>query len=167
MTQSSIPPEIRHCAMWCHLVNLTWIFTTILGVLISTSVPDLTKEPRLAIIALLLFPPLSIVISRIISVVIWRTNRSHPFVDEAGKEAINFSLSIDLYIFVVLAIALASCGLGAQSSYPSTALFSIVGFYIVLIIPFLLLLYLYLIVGGIQAANGRIHKYPKTIQFLK
>jgi uncharacterized protein len=118
--------------MWCHLSNL--------------------------MIWLPLFPlfPFFLLLAQIV----WRSNRSrHPFIDESGREGINFTSSIILYIFIVFAISLTICGLGAAS-----ASFIVGGTVILLLIIAHLCGILF---GSINAYAGIVYKYPLTIAFLR
>lgn len=165
MTRSTIPIEIRRCAMWCHLFNLLWLFIVIGGICLLPLVPgsDNNERMNLTLATILILPPVSLLGSRILSLIVWIINRRrHPFIEESGKEAINFSLSIDLYVFVIGAISLASCGL-----YSFGAIFGSLGI-IALIISVLLLFHSCLVlVGGIDAWKGLIYRYPLTIRFFR
>ena len=162
MTRSNIPPEIRRCAMWCHLLNLSWIVIAIAASMIIF--PWLNIHHISSLITILMIPLLSFLISRISALVFWRTHRSrHPLINESGKDALNFSLSIDLYILVICTILFASCGF-----YPSALpLLTLISFTWILV-PFLLFTHFCLIIfGSIRASMGEIYKYPGTIQFFK
>ncbi len=163
MTRSNIPIEIRRCAMWCHFLNLLWLFIIIAAIAIFTTFSNLVRDEGTAILIILLLPPLSLVFARILSLIFWLLNRQrHPFIEEAGKEAMNFSLSIDLYVLTIGAISLASCGL-----YAVNPLFSSIGI-IRLLVPVLLLVHFCLVLfGGIQASQGTIYKYPLTVRFFR
>ncbi len=85
--------------------------------------------------------------------VVWLFKRNdHPLVDAHGKEALNFQISMTLY-------SLIGCGL---------LFVSVIG--ILLILPFLGLLYLLNIVAvvfaAIRASEGRSFRYPLTIRLL-
>ena len=151
--------------MWCHLFNLLWLFIVIGGICLLSLVPgsDNNERMNLTIVTILILPPMSLLGSTMLSLLVWIINRRrHPFIEESGKEAINFSLSIDLYIFTIGAISLASCGL-----YSFGAVFSSLGI-IALLIPVLLLFQsCVVLVGGIDALKGLIYRYPLTIQFFR
>ena len=159
MTRSNIPPEIRRCAMWCHLLNLSWIVIAIAAIIIIS--PWLNIHDISFIVAILMIPLLSFLISRISALVFWRTHRSHhPLINESGKDALNFSLSIDLCVLVICTILFASCGLASAAP-----IFNLFGF-IWLFIPSLLFSHFCLIISGsIRANMGEIYKYPGMIQF--
>jgi hypothetical protein len=86
--------------------------------------------------------------------VLWLFKRNdHPFIDEQGKESLNFQLSMTLY-------SIAGCGLLAAT---------IVGLFA---IPFFLW-FLYVlniigvVVGAIQTSGGKHFKYSLIIRFIK
>ena len=162
MTRSNIPPEIRRCAMWCHLLNLIWIV-----ILISTTavlLPWFNIHYISFIVMILILPPLSFLISRTLALVFWRTHRNrHPLINESGKDALNFSLSIVLCVLVICTILFASCGL-YPAALPLLNLISFTWF----LVPLLLFTHFCLIIfGSIRANMGEIYKYPYTIQFFK
>ena len=162
MTRSNIPPEIRRCAMWCHLLNLNLIWVVMAISTITVLSPWLNIYNGSFILAILILPPLSLLISRTLALVFWRTYRHrHPFINESGKEALNFSLSIDLYMLIIFTILFANCGL--NSPFP---LFIFVGFSWVLILLLLLTHFCLTIFGSIRANAGEIYKCPYTIHFL-
>jgi hypothetical protein len=81
--------------------------------------------------------------------VIWQLKKDeHPFVDQQGKEALNFQISITIY-----------------------ALISVVLFFIC-IGPFLLAAVgvidlVFLLIAAVKANNGQSYRYPLTIRFIK
>ena len=161
MTRSNIPPEIRRCAMWCHLLNLNLIWIVMASYTIAVLSPRLALDNRSLIITVLALPPLFLLISRTLALVFWRTYRHrHPFINESGKEALNFSLSVDLYMLIIFTILFANCGL-----YSGFSLLIFVGFSWVLILLLLFAHFCLIIFGSIRANTGEIYKYPGTIQF--
>lgn len=81
--------------------------------------------------------------------IVWLVKRQeHPFVDEQGKEAVNFQLTM-LIVFVVSLIL--SCVLIGIPMLMALGILEIVA-------P---------IVGAINASNGQHFRYPLTIRFIK
>lgn len=81
--------------------------------------------------------------------IVWIIKRQeHPFVDEQGKEAVNFQLTM-LIVFVVSLIL--SCVLIGIPMLIALGIIEIVA-------P---------IVGAINASNGQHFRYPLTIRFIK
>ena len=80
------------------------------------------------------------------------------FVREAGKESINFTASVLVYMLLVFTISIAMCGAGAVDQswiFGLTAILLLMLTHIVMII-----------FGSIQANRGVSYKYPFAIRFL-
>jgi uncharacterized Tic20 family protein len=82
------------------------------------------------------------------ALVMWLIKRDRsPFVDDHGREAINFQLS--LVIYFVASIVLFFCGIGVVIAMAVYVL-GIVG----------------MILGAVAAQRGEYFRYPATIRFL-
>lgn len=80
--------------------------------------------------------------------VVWMMKRdSSPFINEAGKKALNFNLAVTIY----LAIAAVLCLL-------------LIGFIFLIIIP--IVQAILAIIAALKASNGEDYDYPMTIKFL-
>ena len=91
--------------------------------------------------------------------VLWSVKKNESsFIDEHGKAAINFQLSIMLYVFLLailcIPIAIFTLGIGIIAI--------IIG-----IIPAILLKIALIILASIKANNGEDYTYPFTINFIK
>ena len=91
--------------------------------------------------------------------VLWSVKKNESsFIDEHGKAAINFQLSIMLYVFLLailcIPIAIFTLGIGIIAI--------IIG-----IIPAVLLKIALIILASIKANNGEDYTYPFTINFIK
>ncbi len=144
-----LPAEVRRLGMWCHLAGLSWLTFFIFPV------------PYLWLLAPYL---------------VWKLNREvHPFVDEQGKEALSFQVSMAVYLTASLLIAvfllLVTCGViigtfTAQSPVASNAMMGLnivlgIGFVVVLLITPTLLV----IRAARKALNGEIYRYPMNLRF--
>ncbi|QPC48447.1 DUF4870 domain-containing protein [Mangrovibacillus cuniculi] len=70
------------------------------------------------------------------------------FVNESGKEAVNFQISIFIYSMVAALLCLIFIGF--------------------LLVPVIFLLHLICsIIGAVRASEGRMYMYPLTIRFIK
>lgn len=119
--------------------------------------PDATSDERTYALFMHLSLLAHIVLSIIaiaIPIVMWAVKKNEsPFLDDHGREAINFQISLLIWsiIFTVLAIPLAiiTCGVGV----------------IVAFVP-----YIVGIIGMIQASvaanRGEFYRYPMTFRFL-
>ena len=81
--------------------------------------------------------------------IIWLVQRNqYPFVDKQGKAALNFQISMTIYLIISGFLCLV-----------------VVGF---ILLPVLLIIELvYIITVSIKVSNGEPYQYPFTIQFLK
>jgi len=81
--------------------------------------------------------------------VIWLIKKNDiPLVDKAGKEALNFQLSMTIYI--VISFMLMFVGIG-----------------FLLIVPLALANLILVIIASVKVNNGEEFQYPITIRFLK
>ncbi len=83
------------------------------------------------------------------ALIIWQIKKDDfPFVNEQGKEALNFQISILIYAIVSGLLIFACVG---AFLLPAVIIFDIV----------------FLIIAAIKANNGSHHRYPLCIRFLK
>ena len=123
-TDEQLNNDARMWAMFCHLAGLA-------GVVIP------------------------VVLSGIIApLIVWQVKKDeHPFIDEHGKEALNFQLSIALYTIISVAVCIITC-IGAI-----LIPFVVGGIYLANLI--------FMIIAGVKANNGEHYRYPLTIRFIK
>jgi uncharacterized protein len=82
-------------------------------------------------------------------VVIWVIKKDqHPFVDDQGKESLNFQITVTIAMAIAFALA-----------------FVLIGFLLIPIIGIGALILV--IIATIQANQGRRYRYPLTIRFIK
>jgi len=111
-------PEARLWAMFCHLAALCGIILPFIGNIVGP-------------------------------IIVWAIRKDrHPFVDDQGKEAINFQITVTIAILISAVLMLA-----------------LIGFILVPII-FITSLIL-LIIAGVQANTGVRYRYPINIRFIK
>jgi uncharacterized protein len=94
--------------------------------------------------------PIAPVIGSIIGpLVIWLIKKEEfPFVDEQGKEALNFQISITIYAVVSALLCFACVGFVLL---PAVYLFDLI----------------FLIIASVKTNNGEHYRYPLTIRFVK
>lgn len=81
--------------------------------------------------------------------IIWLIKRDdHPFINEQGKESLNFQISLSIYLIVSAILVLVLIGF---------VLFFIVG-----IVGFI-----FVIVAAVKSNEGVPYRYPLTIRFLR
>jgi len=123
-TNEEIGKDARMWAMFCHLAGLAGF---VIPVIISGIIAPL---------------------------VVWQIKKDeHPFIDEHGKEAVNFQISISLYTVIGIVACLVTC-IGA------------------VLIPFIALALgvidlIFLLIAAVKANNGEHYRYPISIRFIK
>ncbi|MFH1371195.1 MAG: DUF4870 domain-containing protein [Planctomycetota bacterium] len=123
-TQSSVegnqPPSKDACtwAMFCHLAGMAWLIVPAIGGIIG---------------------PL----------IVWQIKKDlSPFVEQNGKEALNFQISMLIYAIVAALLIMACVG---TFLLPLVAIADIV----------------FAIIAAVKATNGQAYRYPATIRFIK
>jgi len=111
-------PEVRRWAMLCHLLALSGLLANGIGFLLGPLVMWLVKREE------------------------------HPFIDDQGKEAVNFQLTMFLALLVSLPLCLI-----------------LIGFLMMIAVG--ILMTVFPIVGAIQASEGRAYRYPLSIRFIQ
>lgn len=81
--------------------------------------------------------------------IVWLIKKEeYPFVDDQGKESLNFQISFSIYMFIAV-ISLYAC----------------VGF---ILVPALAIAgIVFIVLGTIKANNGEYYRYPLTIRLIK
>lgn len=90
--------------------------------------------------------------------VVWLIKRDeHPFVDDQGKEALNFQISILIYAVVggiaAVIFGIVTLGIGLLAVIP-------------VVILFLLLAFILPIIAAVKASDGERHRYPLTLRLI-
>ena len=114
---------------------------------------DVNKDARmwamichLSALAGLVVPVIGCIIGPLI---IWQIKKEEfPFVDEQGKEAVNFQISMLIYGIVAGLLCFACVGFVLA---PAVAIFDLV----------------FLLIAAVKANNGEHYRYPLTIRFIK
>ena len=85
----------------------------------------------------------------IVPLVIWLVKKDeYPFVDEQGKESLNFRISMTIYALVATALCFVLIGI------PLLIAIGIAGIVLV-------------IIASVKAGKGEAYRYPCTIRFIK
>ena len=113
-----IDKDARMWAMFCHLASLAGLVVPVVGCIIG---------------------PL----------VIWQIKKEEfPFVDEQGKEAVNFQISLLIYGVVAALLCFACVGLVLL---PAVAIFDLI----------------FMLIAAVKANDGYHYRYPLIIRFIK
>jgi len=101
-----------------------------------------------------LLPILPAIGSVITPLIIWQIKKDdYPFVDEQGKEAVNFQISMILYGLIGSIACLITC-VGAVLIPVVVCVVGIVDL-------------VFLLIAAVKANNGEHYRYPLTIRFIK
>ncbi|MBE9228973.1 DUF4870 domain-containing protein [Phormidium sp. LEGE 05292] len=141
--------------MWAHLSSLVWIPLMFVG---------------------LSFPVLNIVGP----LIVWLYKRKdHEFIDEQGKESLNFQLSFTLYNFilslilivigVIIGLTLITAPDQPNNNQTGGTLFGLglVGFSFLLVLILAIAQLILVIMASLKAKKGDFYRYPLTIRFLR
>ncbi len=110
--------DARMWAMFCHLAALAGLVVPVVGCIIG---------------------PL----------IVWQIKKEEfPFVDEQGKEAVNFQISMLIYGIVAGLLCFVCVGFVLA---PAVAIFDLV----------------FMLIAAVKANNGEHYRYPLTIRFIK
>ncbi|NIL95922.1 MAG: DUF4870 domain-containing protein [Planctomycetales bacterium] len=83
--------------------------------------------------------------------ILWLVKKDEqPFVDDQGKESLNFQLTLLIIYVAAIAVASVTCGLGAP----------------LLLLPIGLNL-VFCILGTVKANDGQYYRYPVNIRMIK
>lgn len=158
----NINEEARTWGMWCHLASLVGI--------------------PLALLSFIGIPPLPFAnILGPLVVWLWK-KKEHPFIEEQGKESLNFQISLTIYGMVIGIIAVvvgiivgiivgSTASSGSNPDQAGGA--AIVGFGLAAGIIGIALLAITLVALGlvifaaIKAKGGQSYRYPLTIRLIK
>lgn len=119
-----MPPMIetnakaKQWAMLCHLIALVGLLGNGIGFLLGPLIVWLIKKDE------------------------------HPYIDEQGKEALNFQIT--MFIAAIVSIPLVFIGIGVVTLFA-------IG----------IMMVVFPIIAGIKASNGMAYRYPMTIRFVK
>jgi uncharacterized Tic20 family protein len=99
--------------------------------------------------------------------VIWLLKRDEsPFVNEQGKEAVNFQLSTIVYGILYIAVTIAVV-INAGVHATNVAAFPVSLYWVVVVGLLLWLIWtISVIVGAVMAAGGKPFRYPLSIRFI-
>lgn len=120
----------------------------------------------------------------IFPLILWTAKKQDPFVDEHGKQAINFQISIFLYFIMLVCIGISGIvffgielslhepfsfseefvSIGNISSAVPLLLF--IGFMGLLLLALFILDIISVITATIKASEGHFYKYPLSINFI-
>lgn len=81
--------------------------------------------------------------------IIWQIKKeSNPFIDEQGKEAVNFQISMSIYLIASIILSFICIG-------------------VPLIIATIIVYFVFMLIAAVKANNGFHYRYPLTLRFIK
>jgi len=87
----------------------------------------------------------------VVALVMWLVKRGEsPFIDDHGREAMNYQISLIIYLLLSVAIGAITCGVGLVLM-PLIYVFGFIG----------------MILAATSANRGEYFRYPATIRFLQ
>lgn len=120
----------------------------------------------------------------IIPLILWTAKKEDAFVNEHGKQALNFQISIFLYFVLLVCLGIAGIiffGLEVSFNQPfiisedyinihpsvnALPLFFIIGIIGLLLLALFIFEIVAVITAAIKANEGKLYKYPLTINFI-
>ncbi|BAZ66022.1 conserved hypothetical membrane protein [Fischerella sp. NIES-4106] len=115
--------------------------------------------------------------SVLIPLIIWLTQKEkHQFINEQGKESVNFQISLIIYIlalsfiliFLILLLSLISGLISEENSFSFLSIFislqMLLAFVSLAIFLFQLII---VIIAAVKAYNGQSYRYPFNLRLLK
>ncbi len=106
--------------------------------------------PLIASVSVFFTNGITFIIPPLVALAMWQIkNNDSIFIDDQGKEALNFQISIILLGLILIPISILTCGVGAVL-YIGLPILSIVGG----------------IMGGIAAAKAQYFRYPMCIRLI-
>jgi len=116
--------------------------------------PNVTDDQRtysllmhLGVIGFSVVGPLSV----LIPIIMWIVKKNESsFIDDHGREAVNFQISLLIYTVIGIVFAIITFGLGAILVAPGLTIFAIVG----------------MVLAMVAANRGEYFRYPMTIRFI-
>jgi len=93
--------------------------------------------------------------SLLLPLLLWLLKKDESrFIDENGKEVVNFQISLYIYILIALILVFVTFGLFLLFTLP----FLIAGELIIIVLS---------VIGAVKAANGEVYRYPFNLRLIK
>lgn len=115
-------------------------------------------------------------VSLVVPYLVWVAGRDkHPFINEQGKESLNFQISMALYtiaagiLFVFLFFLTCGVALSSQSSGDAVGnIFALLAIaFVILVALFVIFQMAVIILAAVKAYNGQSYRYPFALRFLR
>jgi uncharacterized Tic20 family protein len=153
---------IRFRAAVCHLAGLTWFPFAIAIILIRPYFLQIPLSGGQELYAILFTcPTIGMVLATLSSVILWRRKRKvHPFIDQSGRNAANFTISYCLYLLMTFVVV----SMAYTDLLPETV--ALISASLPILFPLILFIHFCLAIEGtIFTLQGKAYKYLLTIKF--
>ena len=127
VTVDGITESNRSYASWCHF------------------------GPTIAAASVIFSSGITFIVPPLVALAMWQIKNSDSrFIDDHGREALNFQISLLLLALLLIPVTILTCGIGGVL-YIGLPVLAIVGG----------------ILGGVRATKGEIFRYPMCIRLIK
>jgi len=87
--------------------------------------------------------------------IVWLVKRNEsPFVDDQGKESLNFQITMIIAACIIGAVGILTCGIGLILAIPLAIALAVIN----IIFP---------IIAAIQASHGEYYRYPFSLRLIQ
>jgi uncharacterized Tic20 family protein len=98
--------------------------------------------------------------------IVWQIKKDQSeFVDQNGKESLNFQITNTIVIFVLLGLGAGFAISSGFQGFEGGIAISIV-FFITIIFLYLMMALVFVIIASIKASKGEMFRYPMSIRFI-
>lgn len=106
--------------------------------------------PTIAAASVIFTSGVTFIIPPLVALALWQIkNNESQFIDDHGKEALNFQISLVLLAVLLIPVTILTCGVGAVL-YIGLPVLAIVGG----------------VIGGVRAGKGQFYRYPMCIRLV-
>lgn len=107
--------------------------------------------PTIAAASVIFSSGITFIVPPLVALALWQIkNNDSAFIDDHGREALNFQISLVLLALILIPVTFLTCGVGAVL-YIALPILAIVGG----------------IIAGIRAGKGEMFRYPMCIRVIK
>jgi uncharacterized Tic20 family protein len=164
---NEIDRNIFYYAMWCHIPILIGSLPLIYLLSVGSHADRIERNLYAFYEGVLFLPLIGYILSLVLIISVWKNNRhQHQFIEVSGKEAINCTISIFLYLLTIDAITIFCIYFLGYIDAPENMInLALAGTLLNLLLLFLVLLLV--CVAIIKISKGSMYYYPLIIRLFK